>query len=134
MRKLYRSRYDRMLLGICGGLAQFFEIDPTLVRILVAILWIFTGFIPLFIVYLIAGLIIPLEPQGANHSNFSRLFRSQKDWKIAGICGGIAELFQVDSSLVRLVFVFLCLLTGIVPLLLAYLIGWVLIPKVPRSS
>ena len=117
-----------MLLGICGGFAQYFEIDPTLVRILITILWIFTGFIPIFIVYLIAGLIIPLEPEGAPHGSFSRFFRSQRDRKIAGICGGIAELFRVDATLVRLIFLFLCFITGIAPLLLAYLIGWILIP------
>lgn len=131
MRKLYRSRYDRMILGICGGLAQYFQMDPSLMRILTVIVWIFTGFIPLFIVYLIAGMIIPLEPTDHPHGQYTRLYRSRKDRKIAGICGGMAEFLQVDSTFVRLATVFLCLITGIAPLLLAYLIGWALIPEKP---
>ena len=35
---LYKSRKDRFLFGVCGGLAEYFEVDPTLVRILTAVL------------------------------------------------------------------------------------------------
>jgi phage shock protein C len=49
-----------------------------------------------------------------------KLYRSPDDKKIAGICGGIGELYSIDSSLLRLAFVFLCLATGIVPLLVTY--------------
>ena len=57
----------------------------------------------------------------------NRLTRSRDDRKIAGICGGIAEYFNIDSLIVRIVFLFLCLtpMNGT----LLYLIGWILIPK-----
>jgi phage shock protein PspC (stress-responsive transcriptional regulator) len=58
-----------------------------------------------------------------------KLYRSKKDRKIGGICGGIAEYFDVDSTLVRLAAVFLCFVTGIAPLLLVYIIGWIIIPE-----
>jgi phage shock protein C len=58
-----------------------------------------------------------------------RLYRSQKDKKIAGIFGGLGEIFSIDPTLLRLAFVFLGLATGVLPLLISYLVGWVIIPK-----
>ena len=60
-----------------------------------------------------------------------RLFLSQTDKKIAGICGGVAEYFEVDSTIVRLVTVILMVVTGFFPLLIGYLIAWLIIPKKP---
>lgn len=56
-----------------------------------------------------------------------RLYRSTKDRKIAGVCGGLAEYFGVDPTIVRVVFVALALpggLPGVVP----YVILWVVVP------
>ena len=58
-----------------------------------------------------------------------RIYRSQEDKKIAGILGGLGELFDIDPTLVRLLFVFIGLATGIIPLVVAYLVGWIIIPK-----
>ncbi len=58
-----------------------------------------------------------------------RIYRSQEDKKIAGILGGLGELFDIDPTLFRLLFVFIGLATGIIPLAVAYLIGWIIIPK-----
>ncbi len=58
-----------------------------------------------------------------------RIYRSQEDKKIAGIMGGLGELFDIDPTLVRLLFVFIGLATGIIPLVVAYLVGWIIIPK-----
>jgi phage shock protein C len=58
-----------------------------------------------------------------------RIYRSQEDKKIAGILGGLGELFDIDPTLLRLLFVFIGLATGAIPLVVAYLIGWVIIPK-----
>ena len=58
-----------------------------------------------------------------------RIYRSQKDRKIAGILGGLGELFDIDPTLLRLLFVFIGLATGMIPLAVAYLIGWIIIPK-----
>jgi len=56
--RLYRSEDDRILGGVCGGLAQHLDLDPSLVRI-ITVLLIFSGISPIF--YLIAWLIIPSE-------------------------------------------------------------------------
>jgi phage shock protein PspC (stress-responsive transcriptional regulator) len=60
-----------------------------------------------------------------------RLYLSQTDRKIAGICGGVAEYMQVDSTVVRLVAVILAVITGFFPLFIGYLIAWLIIPKEP---
>jgi phage shock protein C len=57
-----------------------------------------------------------------------RIYRSQEDKKIAGILGGLGELFDIDPTLLRLLFVFIGLATGVVPLIVAYLVGWIIIP------
>ena len=60
-KKLYRSRKDRMLGGVCGGIAQYFNIDPTIVRLLWAFITLAWGVG--LVAYLVAWLIIPEEPQ-----------------------------------------------------------------------
>ena len=58
-----------------------------------------------------------------------KIYRSQKDKKIAGIFGGLGELFSIDPTLLRLAFVFIGLITGVIPAIIAYLVGWMIIPK-----
>ncbi|ACF14119.1 phage shock protein C, PspC [Chloroherpeton thalassium ATCC 35110] len=59
MRKLYRSRSDKMLAGIFGGLAEYFGLDATLLRLAAVILALATAVMPLVITYLIAWFIVP---------------------------------------------------------------------------
>lgn len=59
-RKLYRSKKDRIVFGVCGGVAEYLGIDSTLVRI-IAVLLLFTG-TWFAILYLILGVIIPENP------------------------------------------------------------------------
>lgn len=58
-----------------------------------------------------------------------RLYRSKKDAKLAGICGGIGEILDIDPTIVRLVLVLADLMTGIIPFVVAYLVGWIIIPE-----
>ncbi|MGE5590056.1 MAG: PspC domain-containing protein [Bacillota bacterium] len=59
-KRLYRSRSERVIAGVCGGLAQYFAVDPTLVRIIWVLLALSgTG----ILLYLIALLVIPEEPR-----------------------------------------------------------------------
>jgi len=59
IKKLYRSRDNRMAGGVCAGLAKYFELDPALVRLGMAVLMVLGGGI---LIYIIAWLIVPLEP------------------------------------------------------------------------
>ncbi len=61
MEKLYRSRSDRKLTGLCGGLAQNLGIDSTLIRVLVVITTFVTAG-TVFWIYLIASFVVPKEP------------------------------------------------------------------------
>ena len=61
MKKLYRSRKDKKLCGVCGGLAQYFEIDSTIVRLALVLLIIFAG--AGLLAYIIAALVMPVEPE-----------------------------------------------------------------------
>ena len=63
-----------------------------------------------------------------------KLYLSRTDRKILGVCGGIAEMFKVDSTLVRLVLVFLCLITGILPLIVTYIIAGIITPEKPQKQ
>jgi phage shock protein C len=63
-----------------------------------------------------------------------RLMRSAIDRKIAGVCGGIGEYFAVDSTLVRLLWAFITLVSGIVPGILAYVVGWLIMPLAPLPA
>ena len=60
-----------------------------------------------------------------------RLHRSTLDCKLAGVCGGIAEYFQTDSTIVRLVWVLVTFVTGIIPGLVVYLVAWMIMPEMP---
>ena len=59
-KKLYRSRSKRMISGVCGGLADYLNMDPTLVRILTVVIALFTG-IPI-VLYIVAIFVVPEEP------------------------------------------------------------------------
>ncbi len=60
-KKLYRSNTDKMVAGVCGGLAQYFGVDSTLVRLIFALL-VFFGVGSGLVLYIILALIMPLEP------------------------------------------------------------------------
>lgn len=65
-RKLYRSRKDRMIGGVAGGLADFLNIDATIVRLLFVFFALAGG--PGLLVYLVMLLVVPEEPMGASES------------------------------------------------------------------
>ena len=62
MKRLYRSRSDRMIAGVLGGLGHYLGVDPTLVRLLWVVLTVATGVFPGIIVYILFAAIIPNEP------------------------------------------------------------------------
>jgi phage shock protein C len=63
MKRLYRSRTDRMVAGVCGGIAQYFDVDPTLVRLAFVAFTLAGG--SGVLAYVILAIIMPLEPVSA---------------------------------------------------------------------
>ncbi len=62
-----------------------------------------------------------------------KLYRSNKDKIISGFLGGIAEYSDVDATILRLIYVALCLVTGGVPFVILYLLAIVIVPKNPKD-
>ena len=127
-KRLYKSKDDCMLFGVCGGVAEYFGIDSTIIRLIVAVfcLCLGTG----LVAYLISALVIPSRPSEEPYVRMAggtrKLRRSETDKTVCGVCGGIAEYFGIDSILVRLLLVFFCLLGG--SGIIAYIIAAIIIP------
>jgi phage shock protein PspC (stress-responsive transcriptional regulator) len=62
MRKLYLSKTDSKIFGVCGGIGQTYDIDPTLVRLVVVFLAFATAIAPVVLTYFIAWVIVPKKP------------------------------------------------------------------------
>jgi len=58
-----------------------------------------------------------------------KLYKMEKGKKIAGICAGVADSFKLDVTLIRLIFIFATVLTGIWPGVVTYLAAWYLLPE-----
>ena len=65
-KRLYRSQSERMIAGVCGGLADYFDIDPTLVRLLFVLLFFLGG--NGILIYLIMLILVPSEPLPASQA------------------------------------------------------------------
>jgi len=61
--KLYRSRKNRMISGVCGGIAEKFNMDPTIIRLIWALLTFVTAEFPGIIIYIICAIVIPSEEE-----------------------------------------------------------------------
>jgi phage shock protein C len=64
-KRLYRSRTDKQVSGVCGGIAAYTGWDPTLVRVGWVLLTLFTGFFPGVVGYIVMAAVVPVEPESA---------------------------------------------------------------------
>jgi len=74
-------------------------------------------------------MLVYFNHERAESISMKKIYRSTKDVKIAGICGGLGEMFNIDPTIIRLLFVFAAIATGGFPLLITYIIGWIIIPE-----
>jgi phage shock protein PspC (stress-responsive transcriptional regulator) len=129
--RLTRSRTEAQIAGVCAGMANYFGVDVVLVRAA----WVVFSIVPGAIIggviaYLIAWLMIPETTEPAPVPEGRRLTRSATDKKIAGVCGGLAEYFDVDATPIRLLWVILSILCGaVIGGVIAYLLAWIIIPR-----
>src|ERR1700740_733403 len=61
-KRLMRSSVDCKIAGVCGGIAEYLEVDSTVVRLVCVLVFIFTGFVPGGLTYVIAGIVMPQAP------------------------------------------------------------------------
>jgi phage shock protein C len=201
-KKLYRSQTNRMVAGVCGGLADYFSIDPNIVRLAWVAISLLGGFGVL--VYIASIFIVPNNPDQTPEENAERLikdkymfwgslliivglflilrqtglfyvfnfwhipwqsvwailligigilllvnrqksiargeaadegkklYRSRTQKMVAGICGGLAEYFEIDVSVVRILWVIGTLLTAGIGVI-AYLVMFFIFPESPEE-
>jgi len=144
---LMRNSNDKILGGVCSGIAHTLRIDPTVVRVLFALLSFGGG--TGILIYLILWIVLPERPLQA--STQKRLFRNPDQKVIAGICGGIASYFNIPVWIPRIIFLIpviagifssafshLFILTGGFggTLFLTYIILWLVLPvaKTPTEK
>ena len=78
-KKLYRSKKDHMIAGVCGGIAEYFDVDSTLVRLL-TVLFVLLGGAGV-VVYIIAWIIIPQKPEQVSDDKFDKREESKEKIK-----------------------------------------------------
>ena len=135
-RRLVRRPAEGKLGGVCAGLAEYFDADVALVRAAWVVLSIWPGAIVLGVVaYVAAWVLMPRAEGMAAASTRARLVRSNTDKRIAGICGGLAEYFDVDPTIVRISWVIVSIICGAGILgVVAYLVAWFIIPAAPLAT
>jgi phage shock protein PspC (stress-responsive transcriptional regulator) len=159
-RKLYRNKNEKMIGGVCSGIANYFRVDPTLVRVIVVLLAsIFSGLtisffsvsngnVPLsftpIVLYIILWIV--MTPKWLETNATKRLYRSPNDRFLAGVCGGIAAYFKIDTWIPRifllLPLIFFFIVTTSIrfinadftwkinfTFLFSYIVLWIIIPK-----
>ncbi len=150
--RLYRNADDKILGGVCSGLANYLGIDPVILRIIFVFL-----FGALIWVYILLWIIVP--SQSLESSITKRLFRSADDKVIGGVAGGLAAYFNMQVWIPRLIFALpfvLGLVSGIFhaafwdwdygfaprfisgglgsTLVISYIILWIVVPVATTAS
>lgn len=128
MKRLYRDRFDKLLGGVCGGLGQYFQIDSSVIRLIYVALTCLSFGISILL-YAILWLLLPLGPRAYVVASYKKLYRSKRDRKIAGVLGGLAKYLKIDSTLLRIFFIILLFLTGILPLVIFYIAASSIVPE-----
>ncbi|HYC39724.1 MAG TPA: PspC domain-containing protein [Chitinophagaceae bacterium] len=111
-RRLYRDSSDKILGGVCAGIANYLNVDPAIIRLLFAIIT-FGGFGFGILIYILLWIVLPagdLEEYAGK-----RLYRNPDDRVFGGVASGLAAYFGREAWLIRLIFA--------APLLLNILVG-----------
>lgn len=145
--RLYRDTSDKLIGGVCSGIASYLNVDPAIVRILFAIIT-FGGFGLGFLVYILLWIILPTKDLEGYSGK--RLYRNPDDRVIGGVAGGLAAYFNRSATTIRLIFAAPLLLSILLSMLddfsfnffpnilfgslsgtfiLAYVVLWMVLPE-----
>lgn len=69
MKKLYRSKDNKVVAGVLGGIGEYMDVDPTVLRIIFIVVLVLTAVIPMGIAYVIAILLMPARPHDTHRHN-----------------------------------------------------------------
>ncbi|MBK7376796.1 MAG: PspC domain-containing protein [Chitinophagaceae bacterium] len=100
-KKLFRNENDKILGGVCGGLANYFNIDVVVVRIIFVIL-LFSGIG--FLTYIVMWIAVPSSSTEQIGGTRRKLFRDPDEKMIAGVCSGIGNYFGINPWIPRVLF------------------------------
>jgi len=123
-KKLVRNQSNKILGGVCSGLAYYFEIDPVWPRLIFALLTL--GYGGGIIVYIILWIALPVEAL-EEETGVKKMYRNPESKVLGGVAGGIAAFFGSDVVLIRVLFGILTFFGGFGIIL--YIILWVSIPE-----
>lgn len=149
-KRLYRDESDKLLGGVCSGVAHYLNLDPAIVRIIFALLVFVAG--GGILAYIILWIVLPSTSLITNVRK--RLYRDTEDRVFQGVCGGLGKYFDINSSIPRIIFAapfILGLVTSIGrhfffnwsvqiggfgggTFFLAYLILWIVVPEAKTAS
>lgn len=108
--RLYRDENDKILGGVCGGLASYLRVDPTIVRLVFAVISFGAG--TGILLYLLLWIILPSKSL-IHTTSTKRLYRNPEEKVVAGVASGIASYFDIAVWIPRLIFA-LPLVLGII--------------------
>jgi len=132
MNKLHYSKNGQIIAGICAGIAETYNVNVSIIRFFFIVFSFIYG--AGVIIYLALLLILPSENQTQDGDEckevvFERrkkLYRTNKNRYIAGVCSGIADYFDIDVSLVRIIFIIVTLFSSGIPVLLYLALSFIL--------
>ncbi len=122
-RKIFRNLDDKVIAGVASGIANYFNIDPVISRLLF-LASLLTGFG--LIVYIICWIGIPGKRVGMLNSS-KRLFRDGDNKILGGVAYGIANYFSIDPAIIRIIFIVSLFLGGFG--FITYILLWISIPE-----
>jgi phage shock protein PspC (stress-responsive transcriptional regulator) len=99
--RLYRDENDKILGGVCSGLASYLRVDPTIVRLVFALITFGAG--TGILLYILLWIILPSKSLAQTTSS-KRLYRNPEEKVIAGVASGIATYFDIAVWIPRLIF------------------------------
>ena len=99
--RLHRDENDKILGGVCGGIANYLRIDPTIVRLVFALISFGAG--TGILLYILLWIILPSKPLNST-STTKRLYRNPEEKVVAGVASGIASYFDIAIWIPRLIF------------------------------
>lgn len=135
MKKYLCKSPNKKICGVCAGIADYFNIDPTLVRLLAVLLAMISIGVGI-IAYFISAIAIDEAPMNYDeiYQNTSRKLTKSINKKIFGVCGGIAEALDIQPSVIRLAWGFLTVFTVGIPGVFAYAVAAIIIPAAPQPE
>ena len=101
-KRLFRDENNKVIGGVCGGLANYFGTDPVIIRVIFAVVALAFG--TGLLAYIILWVAVPSSASATIGASRKKLFRDPDDKFIAGVCSGIGNYFGVSAWIPRILF------------------------------